>query len=271
MGDGRLIAAVRSGDVKAVAALLEAGADPDTVDGYGTPVLCLAVDAFDLPVIEILLPSAQLDRVAADGRTALLRAIDLGGYNITERLITQGAKLYLMDTVGRDALALARHWHETGAVAELHRRSGRSDPVGRRTVQDEDMMSCEELSLGSLTVRTGHTAILTALEPRYGITASFDELLSRALAEPDIDHPVWWETTYVLQQRHDPAIWKVAAALHNRQDPLERYFGAEVLRLINLFDESDEAPFDGRCGPGRSLPRGGWRTRRPSENGCGPS
>ncbi len=33
------------------------------------------------------------------------------------------------------------------------------------------------------------------------------------------------------------------AALRDRR-PRERYFGAEVLRLFNLFDYSDEAPFD---------------------------
>ncbi|GAA4623007.1 hypothetical protein GCM10023196_017470 [Actinoallomurus vinaceus] len=244
MGSEPLIAAVQSRDVKAVTALLEAGADPDTVDGDGTPVLCLAVDAFDLPVVEVLMASAQLDCVAADGRTPLLRAIDRGAYEITDALINHGAKLWLTVTQGRDALTLARHWHETGVVAELRRRSGVSEPVECKTVRSEFGITCEELSLGGLTVRTGHTAILTALEPRYGITPSFDELMSRALAEPDVDHEVWWVTTSVLQQRHDPAIWEAAAALRDRQDPLERYFGAEVLRLVNLFDESDDAPFD---------------------------
>ncbi|MFI2617271.1 HEAT repeat domain-containing protein [Streptomyces sp. NPDC018584] len=82
------------------------------------------------------------------------------------------------------------------------------------------------------------------LEPRYGITPSFEELLSRALAEPDVDHDVWWATTQALQQRHDPAVWDAAAALRDRADPLERYFAAEVLRTINLLDENDDSPFD---------------------------
>ncbi|MCO5995757.1 ankyrin repeat domain-containing protein [Actinoallomurus rhizosphaericola] len=240
-----LIAAVVSGDVKAVTALLEAGADPETVDGQGTPVLCLAVDAFDLPVVEVLLGWAQVDRVAADGRTPLLRAIDCGDLEIAEALIGHGAKLWLKDAEGRDALALARHWHVTGAVAELRRRSGISEPVGCRTVRGRFGITCEELSLGGLTVRTCHTAILTALEPRYGIRPSFEQLMSRALAEPDTDHAVWHATTSVLQQRHDPNVWEAAAGLRNSRNPLERYFGAELLRLINLFDESDDAPFDG--------------------------
>ncbi|WP_432066261.1 ankyrin repeat domain-containing protein [Streptomyces sp. C10-9-1] len=247
MGVEPLLAAVRSGDAQAVEALLDAGADPDTADEHGTPALCLAVDTFDLPVVEALLRSARLDRAGADGRTPLLRAIDNGARNITDALVGHGAHLWIKDAEGRDALTLARYWHETGVVTELRRRAGRPGPVGRRTVRCEFGVTCEELSLGGLTIRTGHTAILTSLEQRYGIIVPFDELLSRALAEPDVNHEVWWETTYALQQRrHDPAVWDAAAALHDQPIPLERYFAAEVLRMINLFDESDDSPFDGR-------------------------
>lgn len=69
-------------------------------------------------------------------------------------------------------------------------------------------------------------------------------MLSRALAEPDVDHEVWWATTYTLEKRHDPAVWNAAAALCDRSDPLERYFGAEVLRYTNIFDEDEDAPHD---------------------------
>ncbi|MGW1869959.1 HEAT repeat domain-containing protein [Streptomyces mauvecolor] len=247
MGEHPLIAAVRSGDVKAVAALLAAGADPNTVDGHGTPALCLAVDAFDLPVIEELRMAdqpVQLNRAAADGRTPLLRAVDRGACEIASVLVSGGADLGLTDAEGRNALELARHWHLTGAEAELRRRSGTSEPVARRAVVDGWGNVCEELSLGGLTVRNGHTAILTELEPRYGIAPAFEELLGRALAEPDVDQPVWSATTLTLQGRRAPAVWAEAAALRGRPNPLERYCGAEVIRLVNLFDESDDSPFD---------------------------
>lgn len=243
MGGESLTAAVRSGDVKAVTALLDAGGDPDAVDDRGTPALCLAVDGFDLATVEVLMRSARLDRVV-DGQTPLLRAVDRGASDIVTALINHGAQLWHKDREGRDALALARSWHETGAVAELRRRSGSAGTVRRETVRDENGVSVEELTLAGLTVRTGHSAILTALEPRYGIRTSFTELLSRALAEPDVDHEIWWVTTNVLQERRDRATWDMAAALRDRPDPRERYFGAEVLRLFNLFDYSDEAPFD---------------------------
>ncbi|WSY16034.1 HEAT repeat domain-containing protein [Embleya sp. NBC_00896] len=214
------------------------------MDEHGTPALCLAVDAFDLPVVDVLAAWARLDDAAPDGRTPLLRAIDRGDCEITDRLVGHGANLWVADAEGRDALALARYWHETGVETELRRRSG-SDPVERRTVRrSESWNVCEELSSGGLTVRNGHTAILTALEPRYGIHPPFDELLSRALAEPDVDHEVWWATTYTLEKRHDPAVWNAAAALCDRSDPLERYFGAEVLRYTNIFDEDEDAPHD---------------------------
>ncbi|WP_234379162.1 ankyrin repeat domain-containing protein [Streptomyces sp. IGB124] len=239
-----LIAAVRSGDVEAVEALLEAGADPESADEDGTPALCLAVDTFDLPIVTALLRSSRVDRPAADGRTPLLRAIDLGAYDITDALIRHGACLWAQDTDGTGAVALARLWHERDVRVELRRRSGQAGPIKCSTVRSESGLTCEELSLGGLKVRTGHSAILTELEPKYGLTPSFDELLSRALAEPDVDHEVWWATTYTLQQRNDAATWAAASALRDRTDPMERYFGAEVLRLINLFDESDDWPHD---------------------------
>ncbi|MET8539828.1 HEAT repeat domain-containing protein [Kitasatospora sp. NPDC004799] len=241
-----LIAAVRSADTSAVEALLEAGADPDTVDEHGTPALVLAVEGFDLPMTETLLQhSARPDGVDAEGRTPLLRAIELGAYDLTDRLIGSGAHLWIKDVDGRDALALARHWHGTDVVAELCRRSGLPGPVERRAVESESGGGCEQLSLGGLTVRTGHAAILTRLEKSYGIATPFDELLARALAEPDTDHDVWYEATATLAMRTAPAVRDTAAALRKRADPLERYFGAEVLRLMHLFDESEDELVDG--------------------------
>ncbi|GAA1222914.1 hypothetical protein GCM10009665_11440 [Kitasatospora nipponensis] len=241
-----LTAAVRDGDVQAVDTLLRAGADPDTVDEHGTPVLCLAVEAFDLPMVETLLSAyASPDRADALGRTPLLRAIELGAGDLTSMMVGRGAHLWIKDAEGRDALALARHWHGTDVVAELGRRSGGRGPVDRRAVRSDSGSLCEQLSLGGLTVRTGHAAILTGLERSYGIATPFDDLLSRALAEPDVDHDVWWATTDTLSGRRTPATWDAAAALRERPDPLERYFGAMVLRLMALFDESDDAPFEG--------------------------
>ncbi|MEU1313276.1 ankyrin repeat domain-containing protein [Streptomyces cinnamoneus] len=244
MAETPLIAAVRNGDAETVRALLTAGADPDAVDGHGTPALCLAVDAFAVPVVDELVWRARLDLPAADGRTPLLRAVDRGADDIAATLVHRGAQLRCKDAEGRDALALARHWHAVGTEAELRRRTGASGPVARRTVRCESGLVREELSLGGLTVRTGHATILTELEPTYGITPPFAELMERALAEPDVDHPVWLATVHALRERHDPAVWHEAAALSTRPDPVERYFGAELLYTVVLFDESEDESFD---------------------------
>ncbi|MFB6511584.1 ankyrin repeat domain-containing protein [Streptomyces virginiae] len=229
------MAAVRGGDAQAVDALPAAGADPDTEDEDGTPALRLAVEAFDHPIVEALLQaSAGTERADSAGRTPLLRAIELGARDIVESLITHGARLWVTDARGRDALELARYWYGRDLVAELHRATGLQGPVVRRTVPtDSEAWISEELSLGGLAFRTGHAAILTGLEWRHGIVTSFDELLSRAPAEPDVDHEVWWETTAALHQHHahhHRTVWDAAAALRHRPDPLERRFGAEVIR-----------------------------------------
>ncbi|MFE9118670.1 ankyrin repeat domain-containing protein [Streptomyces sp. NPDC007172] len=242
MGGAPLIAAVRSGRAKVVKALLAEGADPNTVDEHGTPALCLAVDAFDLPVIDELTMSERpvhLDQPGADGRSPLLRAVDLGACEITSVLVCAGADPGFTDPEGRNALELARHWHRTGPEAELRRRSGgASEPMVRKAAVDGWGNVCEELSLGGLTVRNGHTALLTELEPRYGIKPDFEELMGRALAEPDVEQPVWVATTLALQARRATDVWPRAVALRARPNPLERYCGAEVIRLIHLFDEN---------------------------------
>jgi hypothetical protein len=243
--DAELVAAVRSGDAARVKAALDAGADPDAVDEHGTPVLCLAVDTFDPAVVDELAYCARIDRAGPDGRTPLLRAVDRGALDLTHALVAKGAHLWIEDAEGRDALALARHWHETGTVPELRRRTGLTEPVRRTAIRDEDGCVREEVALGPLTVRTGHSAIVTFLEPKYGVRPSFQELLDRALAEPDVDHEVWWTTTGILEKRHDPLVWQAAAALCVRPDPRERCFGAEVLRVTNLFDEREDAPLEG--------------------------
>ncbi|RLU85837.1 hypothetical protein CTZ27_26060 [Streptomyces griseocarneus] len=247
MREERLMAAVRDGDAEAVRTLLAEGADADAVDEHGTPALCLAVDAFDRAVVEELLNpahAARVDRPAADGRTPLLRAVGNGDHDIAELLIGRGAHLWPKDADGRDALALARHWHAAGAEAELRRRSGASGPVGSEKVTDEAGCVCRELSLGGLKIRDGHTAILTDLEPRYGIRPPFAELLGRALAEPDTDHQVWLATVFTLQRRDDPAVWAEAAALRDHPDPRARLFGAEVLHAGIVFDDCEDESFD---------------------------
>ncbi|MFF4160920.1 HEAT repeat domain-containing protein [Streptomyces sp. NPDC001678] len=188
----------------------------------------------------------------AEGASPLLLAVDRGDYEfVTNHPVPYGPG---PGTEGRRALDLARYWCEAGAEAELRRRSGVTGPAERMAVRHDGDWVSHELSLGGLKVRTGHAAILTYLESKYGIAPSFEELKHRALAEGDVEHVVWLETTSVLWQRQlrtptDPnAVWNAAAALADSPDPLERRFGADVLYCIDLFDESDDFPFDGPLG-----------------------
>ncbi|MFE5869561.1 hypothetical protein ACFQ6V_13050 [Streptomyces roseifaciens] len=244
--DHPLLAAVRNGDTKAVAALLQEECGTAHARGpHVAAALRLAADALDHRVLDVLLKLADLDAlnldgVDADGRTPLLRAVARGAHDIVTALHFAGADPKVADREGRDALALARHWHTTGTKAGVY----------QRTVRDGDGEICRELMIGDQAVRDGHTAILTHLESCLGIATPFAELLDRALAEPEVDHPVWGAAVVAAAGRKGPAlppVWDAAAALRHHPDPLARYFGADVLRCIDLFDESgedEEAPFD---------------------------
>jgi AcrR family transcriptional regulator len=242
--DPTLIAAVRAGDAEKVRELLDAGADPDAADEHGTTALCLAIDRFDLPVTEALLEGfADVDFPSADGLTPLLRAVDAGWYTGVCQLAGGGSKMWLTDPRSREALSLARRWHEADVETELRSRTGSSEPAERRTVIEGESDTCELVRLGGLEVRTGHTAILTELEVSFGIRVPFKGLLGRAMAEQDWNHVVRWATTSALSRRRDQATWDSAAALRTGTDPSERHFGAEVTRLTYLFDDSEEDPW----------------------------
>ncbi|MEV6670081.1 HEAT repeat domain-containing protein [Streptomyces sp. NPDC051162] len=181
-------------------------------------------------------------------QSPLLLAVDRGDYElVTDGPTPPGPGA---GTEGQRALEIARRWCEAGVEAELRRRSGTAGPAEHTVVRHDGGWLSHEVSLGGLTVRTGHAAILTRLESAYGLAQSFDVLKRRALAEPDVDHVVWFETTSVLSQRqlrtpaNLDAAWNAAAALAVSPDPLERYFGADVLHCVDLFDESEDFPFD---------------------------
>ncbi|WP_372404214.1 hypothetical protein [Streptomyces luteireticuli] len=126
-----LLTAVRDSDTKAVADLLHE--EYITADAHGphaAAALRLAADALDHRVLDALLKLADLDAldldgVDADGRTPLLRAVDRGAHDIATALHFAGADPRVADREGRDALALARHWHTTGTGAGVHRRTVR--------------------------------------------------------------------------------------------------------------------------------------------------
>ncbi|MEW5629912.1 ankyrin repeat domain-containing protein [Streptomyces hydrogenans] len=127
-----LVAAVRRGDAEAVAALLEAGATPDTPTEDGLPVLCLAIAAYDAAVAEALVEGgADPDRTLPDGTTPLTRAVAGGSPAMAAAVLGHDPRR-LPDAERARLLALAREWYERCARDELRDRADASRPADAR-------------------------------------------------------------------------------------------------------------------------------------------
>ncbi|MEU3930521.1 HEAT repeat domain-containing protein [Streptomyces sp. NPDC029044] len=239
----RLVEAVRRGDPDEVRALLDDGADPDTL-AAGLPVLCLSVAAYDTDVADALLQAgADPLHPLPDGSTPLTRAVDGGAHLLVHALAT--GRIPLPVRARAEMLSRARRWAEAGAEAELRRITGLTGPVERiRVVDDEIGWWCEQLTLGPVTVRDEHRAILTSMEVLYGVRTPFDELVARALAHPDRDHVVWSDVVFTLGRRLDEETWQWTKGLLNHPDRLHRLLAAEILMFLVLGDAAqDSHPF----------------------------
>ncbi|MFK0017732.1 HEAT repeat domain-containing protein [Streptomyces sp. NPDC090798] len=242
--DGRLVSAVRAGDAEAVRALLEQGADPEAVDAHGLPVLCVAAAAYDAPVAEALVTSgADPDRLLPEGDTPLRRAVDGGSPAVVSALLGEDPLKRLSEAARAGLLALARGWHETGAVEELRRRSGAPGPAGIVRVQDDEYNWVEQVSLGGLVVRAGHGAVLTSLEWAFRILPPVDELIDRAVRRPDENHVGWSTGRHVLCGRHSPEAWAAVLAHRHHPDPAHRSFAADYLAGRTLFSSGSGSDY----------------------------
>ncbi|MFE6764558.1 hypothetical protein [Streptomyces sp. NPDC057689] len=189
---------------------------------------------------------ADPGRSRQEARLSLSEAVDSGSPALFELLLGHEICGEHPESELLGARDLARRWHETGVEAELRHRTGSRDAVARTPVQDDEYNSVEEFTLGGVTVRDGHGAILTRAEELLGVRTSFEELMNRALAHADQEnHATWTSGTILLGGRRDEATWTAATALRTDPDPSRRLFGAEVLRLTHLFDGSDEDAFAG--------------------------
>ncbi|MFD4529761.1 HEAT repeat domain-containing protein [Streptomyces sp. NPDC058470] len=240
--DGRLGVAVRAGDAETVRALVAAGADPDVLDADGLPLLCVAVAAYDGPVAgALVVGGADPDRVLPDGSTPRWRAVDGGSPAVCLALLDDELRLRLPAATRERLLALARGWYETGAVEELRRRTGASGPAMTVRVQDDDYDWVDQVSLGGLVVRAGHGSILTSLEWAFRIPTPVDELIARAVEQPDEDHVNWSTVRSILSQRLSHETWSAVVAHHRAPDPARRRLVVDYLRLraVMCFDRPD--------------------------------
>ncbi|SFK23824.1 ankyrin repeat domain-containing protein [Streptomyces pini] len=237
--DVRLVAEVRAGDAEAVRALLAAGADPNAVDETGLPVLCAAVATFDASVAEALVDGgADPDRPLPDGTTALLRAVELGSPALLWAVLGPEPRSRLPEAARGGLLTMARNWYDTGVAEELRRRTGARGPAETVRVQDDEYNHVDQVSLGGLTVRAGHGAVLTSLERAFRVPAPAEELVARALRQPDENHVDYSAARFALARRSDDRTWSALAALRRHPDPAHRLFAARVLWSCDpLLDE----------------------------------
>jgi hypothetical protein len=206
-------------------------------------LLCTAVARFDHLTAEVLVDAgADQDRELLDGSTPLLRAVATGSPALVSAVLGNEPRLRLPEASRRELLHLARHWHETGAVEELRRRTGAAEPAVKRQVDDPHGDTIDEFSLGGHTVRDGHGAILTHLEWAFGVFPPLDEVVARAVPHARDGDSNWFAAAYYLGRRRGPRIWSELASLRQHPDPVYRRFLAQVISHRNFFATVDRSP-----------------------------
>lgn len=237
-----LVAAARAGDTLRVKQLLEEDGDYGDYDER-TAAFAVAVQAFHGHIADLLLMrGADASQCTPEELLSLREAVDSGSPVLVGALLHHSIRDRYPASELMEMRDLARRWHEAGTEAELRRRTGAQDDLVYTRVQDDEYYTVGELTLRGITVRDGHGAILTALEERLGIRASCEELITRALAS-DQDHTAWGQAAILLSHRRDQETWTAAETLRADADPSRRLFGAELMRLIELFADSHEEEF----------------------------
>lgn len=239
-----------------------------------TDRLVAAVAGFDHESARALTGSgADADRELPDGTTPLLRAVDLGSDAMVSAVLPENPKL-LPEKARKRLLDLARHWFETGEEEELRRRTGAPGPAARCLVNDDTYSMVEEVSLGGLTVRAGHSAILTTLEEWSGIVSPVAELVARAVPfhAPDESNINWTNASSALGRRRSPQDWSDLQTLRHHPDPVHRRLLADVVWQRNLLtwwdsrqDTGDDAEFLATWALDELVTRSGYSKTRISE------
>ncbi|AWZ07575.1 MULTISPECIES: HEAT repeat domain-containing protein [unclassified Streptomyces] len=139
-------------------------------------------------------------------------------------------------------LDAARHWYGAGAEAELRRRTGAAGPAETATVEDE-WCQVEEITLGGLTVRAGHGAVLTTLEALFGVPVPLEELVARAVRHTE-SHVDWSAAGRRLEARLAEGSREVVTALRHHPSPVHRRFAADWLVTVQWRLKAEEYPYD---------------------------
>ncbi|MFG2763090.1 ankyrin repeat domain-containing protein [Streptomyces rubiginosohelvolus] len=239
MGARDLVAAVLRGDAETVTSLLAAGADPDTRTDDGLSVLCLAVVAYDDAVAGALVEGgADPDLGLPDGTTPLVRAVDGGSPAMVTAVLGREPGLRLAESRRTHLLALARDRYERGAEAALRARAGGTGAVRACRVKDDEYDHVTQLTLGDVTVRAGHGAILTDLEWAFRVLTPVGELVARAVAPRDREHVDRSSARWILSERRSKETWSAVTAYRRSPDPEHRHFVLDVLCCYQLTQSS---------------------------------
>lgn len=101
--------------------LLENGANPDTVDRYGSPVLCTSAKSSCTKVVKLLLKAgANINAIDEDGNTALMYAVDSGDDILTKVLLKAGADVNIKNKKGDTASDMTTEF-DTDIIAMLNK------------------------------------------------------------------------------------------------------------------------------------------------------
>jgi hypothetical protein len=119
-GDAALVFAAKYDPAEAVAALLAAGAEVDTADGFGSTALMHAAEHGHVAMVKQLVAAgAAVDRASEYGDTALLLAAGSDAAAVVDVLVAAAADVGLADGSGRTALQAAAARARPAAVAAL--------------------------------------------------------------------------------------------------------------------------------------------------------
>ena len=103
------VQAVGLGSTEVVKTQLDQGADPNTKDADGWPVLLLAAAEGNPAIVSLLLKAgADVDGINSDGTTALMAATYSGHEQVVQTLLAAGADLKVMNKLGLTAFAIAK-------------------------------------------------------------------------------------------------------------------------------------------------------------------
>ncbi|WP_157555569.1 ankyrin repeat domain-containing protein [Herbidospora yilanensis] len=203
---------------EALRALLEGGADPDLTECDEWTPLMWAATLGHLETADLLLDFGA----DPDLCSPLVAAARFGAYGVVWSLLEHGA------TPLHEALEVARAL----AARDLTELAEGCDPPAEVSLAaDGTTLVSTPSPEGREISQRGHAAIATLLEDALGERPPVEELMRRAVPYRDVDEDgeTWWAAVHAIQRRADDETFSAAVALVDRDDPMERDFGVDVL------------------------------------------